>query len=183
MAPDRKPNTRRTLFAAAGATVLLAAGSAFGIAAATGGFASGCKAPTLPGTVVSVTEFDMRHMEMSMMGGYSGGMRLVATPTAAPAGTISFLVHNRGGLTHELVVLPLRAGSTPGSRAVGTDQRISEASSVGEASRSCDDGEGEGIHPGSRGWVTLHLTPGRYELVCNLPNHYGNGMYAELDIT
>ena len=32
------------------------------------------------------------------------------------------------------------------------------------------------------GWVTLQLTPGRYELVCNLKNHYANGMYQELDV-
>jgi Sulfocyanin (SoxE) domain len=29
--------------------------------------------------------------------------------------------------------------------------------------------------------VTLH--PGRYELICNLPNHYADGMYAQLVVS
>ena len=41
----------------------------------------------------------------------------------------------------------------------------------------------DGIAPGAAGWVTLHLDPGRYELICNLPGHYAAGMYAELDVT
>jgi uncharacterized cupredoxin-like copper-binding protein len=28
--------------------------------------------------------------------------------------------------------------------------------------------------------VTLELHPGRYELVCNLTNHYADGMHREL---
>ena len=31
-------------------------------------------------------------------------------------------------------------------------------------------------------WVTIALTPGRYELLSNLQNHYADGMYAELDV-
>jgi len=27
------------------------------------------------------------------------------------------------------------------------------------------------------------LAPGRYELICNLPNHYADGMYQELVVT
>jgi len=27
------------------------------------------------------------------------------------------------------------------------------------------------------------LPPGRYELICNLPNHYADGMYQELVVT
>jgi uncharacterized cupredoxin-like copper-binding protein len=32
------------------------------------------------------------------------------------------------------------------------------------------------------GWVTLQLAPGRYELVCNIKNHYHDGMFTELDV-
>lgn len=31
-------------------------------------------------------------------------------------------------------------------------------------------------------WTTVTLAPGRYELVCSLPGHYGAGMYSELDV-
>jgi uncharacterized cupredoxin-like copper-binding protein len=30
--------------------------------------------------------------------------------------------------------------------------------------------------------VNLHLAAGRYELICNLPGHYGMGMFTELDV-
>ncbi len=34
-----------------------------------------------------------------------------------------------------------------------------------------------------RAETTLTLTPGRYELLCNIAGHYGSGMYTELDVT
>ncbi|MEV6160217.1 plastocyanin/azurin family copper-binding protein [Nonomuraea sp. NPDC052129] len=37
--------------------------------------------------------------------------------------------------------------------------------------------------PGSAGWVTLTLHPGRYELLCNFPGHYAAGMHAAFDVT
>ena len=52
-----------------------------------------------------------------------------------------------------------------------------------EVSASCGADAGEGITSGSAGWTTLTLPPGRYELVCNLPNHYAAGMYQELTVT
>ena len=36
---------------------------------------------------------------------------------------------------------------------------------------------------GAVGWVTLTLTPGRYELLCNLANHYADGLNQELLVT
>ncbi len=39
------------------------------------------------------------------------------------------------------------------------------------------------ITSGTTGWVTVALAAGRYELICNLPNHYANGMYEEFDVT
>jgi uncharacterized cupredoxin-like copper-binding protein len=34
-----------------------------------------------------------------------------------------------------------------------------------------------------KGWTTITLPPGRYELICNIAGHYGAGMYTELDVT
>jgi hypothetical protein len=109
-------------------------------------------------------------------------MRLLARPASAPAGTVSLLVHNAGSRTHEVVVLPLPAGTPAGARGPGPDGRVDETGSLGEASRTCGRGAGDGIKPGSAGWVTLTLSPGRYELVCNLKNHYASGMFAQLDV-
>lgn len=111
-----------------------------------------------------------------------GWMMLHVAPQAVAAGTVSFRVANHGSRLHELVVLPLAVGSTAGARAVGTDDRVDEAGSLGEASRDCDAGAGEGIQSGGASWITVSLQPGRYELVCNLPGHYAAGMYAELDV-
>ena len=51
---------------------------------------------------------------------------------------------------------------------------------IGEASNGCGSGEGDGIRSGQLGWVTENLSPGHYELVCNLPGHYAAGMWTEL---
>jgi uncharacterized cupredoxin-like copper-binding protein len=120
-----------------------------------------------------------------MMGGdapMGARMMLHAAPTAVAAGTVSLVARNMGWRTHELVVLPLAGRSSAGERVPGPDGKVQEMGSLGEASSSCAAGAGQGITSGAVGWVTLTLAPGRYELVCNLKNHYANGMYEELDV-
>ncbi len=119
-----------------------------------------------------------------MMGRARGGMmRLTADQSAAPHGRVTFIATNTGSVAHEFVVLPLRHGQIVGTRPIQNDGRIEEAGSVGEASKTCGAGSGDGIAPGASGWVTLNLSPGRYELVCNLPGHYAAGMYTQLTVT
>ena len=140
-----------------------------------------CDPPTLPGQTVDVVLSDMG----AMMGGSMGGdrmMRVAASPSSIPAGEVSFRVWNAGMMVHELVVLPRPAGGA-GTGVVGSDGRVNEAGSLGEAARTCGEGAGEGIAPGAASWVTLQLDPGRYELICNLPGHYAMGMFTELDLT
>lgn len=193
---------------AAVAVVVLAGGSGVAVAAASGAFSSRpavpsppgrCSAPALPGTVVDVELTDMggmmgggygngstRGSGNTMHGGYGygpgGTMRVLLSRATVPAGTVSFRVANTGSLVHELVVLPLAPGASAGERPVGSDDRVSEAGSLGEASTTCGRGAGDGIDPGAISWVTLHLRPGNYELVCNLPGHYAAGMHAELRV-
>lgn len=131
--------------------------------------------PDLPGTTVQVTAVDMG----AMMGG-GARMGLAENRASVPAGTVSLVLLNAGFKTHELVVLPLADGQQPGTRAIGADRKVDETGSLGEASRSGAAGAGDGVEPGTAGWVTLDLPAGRYELVCNLPGHYAAGMYAEL---
>lgn len=166
-----------------------------------------CAVPSLPGTVVDVeladagtmmgaghdTGYGYGYGGMARSGhGASGGpgygpaggpagmMRILLSGDTVPAGTVSLRVANVGSLVHELVVLPLAPGASAGERRVGSDDRVSEAGSLGEASTTCGEGAGSGIDPGASSWVTLHLPLGHYELVCNLPGHYAAGMYAEL---
>lgn len=180
------------------------------LAATTGAFADhqaghtsgqSCAAPALPGSLASVTLIDMRDMmgrtmtDGGMMGGgplmgqndwhqfRRGMMQVALTPASVSHGTMSLRLNNTGYLTHEAVVLPLAAGQTAGTRTPGSDGKVTEAGSLGEASASCAAGAGDGIAAGSTGWVTLKLPAGRYEIVCNLPGHYAAGMHTELDVT
>ena len=164
--------------------------------------------PALPGTVVTVALVNMGGPMMNggnnmmsgsgngMMGG-SGGMMFGNATATSPQGmmgltldrtsvahaTVSFVAVNRGGINHELLVLPLSGSQTVGTRAVGSDGKVDESSSLGEASTANGHGAGEGITPGAASWVTLDLAPGRYEVLCNLPGHYAAGMYGELTVS
>lgn len=88
---------------------------------------------------------------------------------------MTFVVTNYGALNHEFLVLPMPADGI-GTRPVGNDGKIDESQSLGEASLSCEEGSGNGISTGSRSWVTLTLRPGNYELLCDVPWHYADGM-------
>jgi hypothetical protein len=196
---------RRLIIGAATAAVVLAAGSTLAMAAGSPTLgaatpAASCTPPSLPGAVVDVTLSDMgarrqrapssgAGMGGPMMGGpMMGGaarttmMQVLVTPSTAPAGTVSLRVTNTGVMTHELVVLPLPDGQAVGDRAVGTDGRVDETGSLGEVSRTCGAGSGDGLASGSAGWTSLQLTAGRYELVCNLTGHYAAGMFALLTV-
>ncbi|MCF3143465.1 hypothetical protein [Streptomyces platensis] len=200
-----RTNRPRGLWLAVGAVAALVLGIATTLLlAAGGGFRGGgpatwrgagvqCSVPALKGHAVEVTVGDMGPGMVSrpngrVPNGGSGGhgmgvMSLRATPSSVPAGVVSLQVANEGALLHEVVVLPLPTGQAAGERPAGGDGRVEEGGTLGEASRSCGEGAGEGIAPGAMAWTTVSLPPGRYELVCNFPGHYLAGMHAELDVT
>lgn len=165
--------------AASGGAGMVGGGAGYRFAHAT------CSAPrSLPGRIVTVTLADMGMTRM--MGGTArlgAHMMLRVSPATIPAGRISVVASNLGWRTHELVILPLAAGAAAGQRVPGSDGKVAETGSRGEASHSCGSGTGEGITSGSVSWITVTLPPGRYELICNLPNHYADGMYQELVVT
>ena len=144
-----------------------------------------CSAPgSLPGHIVNVTLADMGMSRM--MGGTAplgAHMMLRASPATIPTGQITVVASNLGWRTHELVILPLPGGAAAGQRVPGSDGKVAETGSLGEASRRCGSGTGDGITSGTVSWTTVTLPRGRYELICNLPNHYADGMYQELVVT
>jgi uncharacterized cupredoxin-like copper-binding protein len=144
-----------------------------------------CSAPkSLPGAVVNVTLADMGMTQMMSGNAPLGShMMLRATPATATAGQVSIIASNMGWRTHELLILPLPAGASAGHRAPGSDGAVDETGSLGEASASCTAGTGDGVTAGSVGWTTATLPAGHYELLCNLPNHYADGMWQELIVT
>ena len=137
-----------------------------------------CANPYLSGAVVTVTLTDHGG---GMMGSVPMTASLRSQPTTVRAGNVSFVARNQGSLAHELIVLPLSSAG-PGARAVDANGKVDESQSLGEASRPCASGAGNGLPPGSTGWVTVALPAGRYELVCNDPLHYSAGMFDVLTV-
>lgn len=139
---------------------------------------------SLPGSTVTVTLGDMG-MSTMMSGTAPVGARMMlqATPVSVPSGQVSFIVDNRGWRTHELIILPLTAGAGAGQRTVGADGKVTEDGALGEASSTCGVGAGDGITSGSASWVSVTLPAGHYEMVCNIANHYSDGMHQELDVS
>ena len=111
-----------------------------------------------------------------------GMMRIFVNPATVQAGPLSLRARNTGMMIHEVMVLPLGTGRSPGQLAIGANGQVDESASLAEAARSCGRDHGDGILPATTGWTTVSLTPGRYELLCNIAGHYGAGMYTELDV-
>jgi uncharacterized cupredoxin-like copper-binding protein len=96
----------------------------------------------------------------------------IKAPEQLAAGNIVLRVRNAGPDTHELLLvrangheLPLR----PDNLTIDEDAVKSRTVSTLEDA-----------HPGTlRAWK-VHLTPGRYVLVCNMSGHYLGGMHASL---
>jgi uncharacterized cupredoxin-like copper-binding protein len=189
--------TRRLIALSVLAVLVLAAASTLAIGAARRGFdtnngtyrnagQSTCTAPNLSGTVVTVSLTNMGGPMMGgagMGGGVRGGMmRLTADAASVPHGTVSFVATNLGSINHEFVILTLPDNQIVGTRPQSGDGKVDETASIGEASNTCGSGAGDGIAPGASSWTTVTLSPGRYELVCNLPGHYAAGMYTQLTV-
>ncbi len=137
------------------------------------------------GSLVDVVAMDMdgRGM-MNRSGGWMGGTMLLRSDRVdVPTGTVTLQLYNAGAVPHEIVILPLPDGYQVGERSVGQDGAVDESDSLGEASQTGGPGSGDGIDPGTTGWVTIDLTPGRYEIACNIENHYAAGMHTLLVVT
>jgi uncharacterized cupredoxin-like copper-binding protein len=120
--------------------------------------------------------------------GLTGPMTLVATPNAAKAGDVTFIVKNTGTIEHEVIVLLLPAGTTynklpvvdggdpPAPVATGAD-KVDEASSVGETGEP-------NLQPGqTRTFTVKAMAAGNYALVCNIAQHYTMGMEAPFTVS
>ncbi len=149
------------------------------------GASSVCAPASLSGSIVNITLSNAGGPMMGQGAGFAprGMMALTADRQTVSHGTVSFLATNVGSITHELVILPLDTGQAVGERPIASDGKVDEATSLGEASKACGADAGDGLSPGTAGWVTVTLAPGKYELVCNLDGHYQAGMFTELIVT
>jgi len=97
--------------------------------------------------------------------------RITVSPARIHAGNVQLVVHNGGPDTHELILVRSRARLPLRADGLTVDERVLEPVTAASV-----DGAGPGAVP--RDW--LHLSPGRYELFCNMAGHFMAGMQAEL---
>jgi hypothetical protein len=106
--------------------------------------------------VVGVTERDFR----------------ISAPRTVQAGDVTFRVHNDGPDAHEFLIV--RAG----------DQKLpmrTDGLTVNEeVLQHREPGSLEPGQPGEVRTLSVHLTPGRYVLFCNMSGHYLGGMRTVL---
>lgn len=95
--------------------------------------------------------------------------------TSAPAGSVTFKVHNDGPSLHEFVVFEtdLAADELP------TD----DSGDVAESDEFAPVDEIEDIEDGASPSLTVDLTKGSYVVICNVPAHYRQGMRAAFSVT
>ena len=89
---------------------------------------------------------------------------------SADAGELAITLDNKGKVPHELVVL--KTDAAPDSLPV-SNGRVSDDDAVGEVSET--DG-------GATKSESVDLKAGKYVYVCNIPGHYGDGMYGSLTV-
>ncbi len=170
-------------------TVLLCAlaGCASNATSSTGAntLEGGIRIPTAPAAATG-TPHTTVHVTVSDTKGLAGSMSLTVSPATAPAGDVTFVVKNTGTIEHEAVVLKTpvpynklpvnNAGDPPAPVATGGN-KVSEDNNIGETGDP-------NLKPGdTRTFTIKNMTPGNYDIVCNLAQHYAKGMRAAFTVT
>jgi len=96
----------------------------------------------------------------------------IAAPAQVRAGEVSLAIRNRGPVAHELIMVKVGRAPLP-LRADGltVDEDAVEARTAAT------------LEPQQAGHETIvhaRLSPGRYELFCNMSGHYRGGMRTQL---
>ena len=121
--------------------------------------AVGCSGGTIvaggSNTVVRVVERDFK----------------ISAPRRVRAGDVVLQASNRGPVHHELIVV--RAPAAGAALPLRADQLTVDEEGVRGGSSAI-----EPYGPGSIRELRLHLSPGRYILLCNLAGHYLGGMHT-----
>jgi uncharacterized cupredoxin-like copper-binding protein len=98
-------------------------------------------------------------------------LKMTVAPGKVKAGSVTFVVANKGSAPHEMVVVPLAAGQAKVPQKNG---RAVEKGALGEAPEMAG---------GRSKTITLKLKAGRYSLLCNVPGHYAGGMYVGFTVS
>ena len=99
---------------------------------------------------------------------------IVLSQSSAPAGPVTFVIKNVGYVTHELVVLQTSIPQDQLPVDPTNSKLVQQPGVVGQASN---------IAVGATATLTLTLAAGPYDLICNLANHYHDGMHVGFTVT
>jgi uncharacterized cupredoxin-like copper-binding protein len=156
--------------------------AALGFAAAMLMAGSAAAAPTA--TLVQVSLWDKgAEVQMPMGLAYAtpgldiakATMGIKALPGVVKAGKVTFNVKNDSKDTvHEMIVMYLADSGKP--------LPYLEAENRADEDKAGDKGEVSELDPGETGILTVDLKAGKYLLICNVPGHYGAGMWAEFTV-
>ena len=91
-------------------------------------------------------------------------------PTTAPAGAITFDVTNDGPTTHEFEIFS--GDVDPSTLPVESGVAVTDGLTLID--------EVEDVTAGSAAELSVDLEPGTYAMICNLPEHYQEGMVTTL---
>jgi uncharacterized cupredoxin-like copper-binding protein len=106
--------------------------------------------------------------------GESEDFKMTLSTNTGSAGKITFHVTNNATDTvHEFVVV--KSDLAEGALPVDADGNVDE-----DQINHLD--EVEDIQPGESQDFTMELQPGNYVLMCNLPDHYKQGMHASFTV-
>lgn len=94
--------------------------------------------------------------------------------TSAIAGDVAFTITNRGTIGHEFLIV--KTDIAPGEIPVVGDHFPEDADGI-----EVIDEIGE-YAAGTTETLEVTLVPGSYQLVCNLPDHYANGMFTGFEV-
>ena len=106
----------------------------------------------------------------------SKDMSMVLDLDHVAAGSVTFHVKNLSKMyIHEMVVIPVADAKVTLPYDDATKRiKEDELKSLGEVSE---------LKPGKSGDLTVTLAPGTYRLICNVPDHFHHGMWADLTVT
>ena len=93
----------------------------------------------------------------------------------AEAGEVTFWIANKGTMEHEFLVV--RTDYPDGEIPLDGDHFSEDAEGVTVVDEIPE------FEVGLIKELTLELAPGAYQLLCNIPNHYKNGMHVSFTVT
>jgi uncharacterized cupredoxin-like copper-binding protein len=95
-------------------------------------------------------------------------------PATATAGDVVFVASNEGAETHEFEIFRIEGDTDPTALPVEDNVADTEGLTLLD--------EVEDVTPGGSAELTVNLDAGAYAVICNLPGHYAQGMFATLDV-